>query len=104
MKLYVGGLCQGQNELARAENPEAELFTDFENAFRDVEDAPAFARAFCDAHPDAVIAANEIGSGIVPINPAERAWREAAGRGLCVIAQRADQVIRAVCGIGVRIK
>ena len=45
MKLYVGGLCQGQNELARAENPEAELFTDFENAFRDVEDAPAFARA-----------------------------------------------------------
>ena len=34
----------------------------------------------------------------------DRAFREAVGRALCVIAQESDQVIRCVCGIGVRIK
>ena len=51
-----------------------------------------------------MIVANEVGAGIVPIDPKERAFREAVGRALCVIAQASDAVVRVTCGIGVRIK
>ena len=104
MKLYIGGLYQGQDELARSENPQNKIYTNFEENLRGVDDPRAFALAVCQAHPDAVVTANEIGGGIVPMDAGERAWREAAGRGLCVLAQHAGQVTRVVCGIGVRIK
>ena len=42
--------------------------------------------------------------GVVPLAAEDRAFREAVGRALCVIAQRAESVTRCVCGIGVRIK
>ena len=51
-----------------------------------------------------VVTADEVGCGIVPTDAFERAYREAAGRVNCLLAERADQVIRMVCGIGVRIK
>ena len=50
------------------------------------------------------VIANEVGAGVVPMEAAERAFREAVGRVLCVIAQEAQQVTRCVCGIGVRVK
>jgi len=109
MKLYVGGVCQGQSELAVQENPDAECFLDFHETIRkavlqDGQEPRAFARRFCEEHPDAVVAANEVGAGVVPLAAEDRAFREAVGRALCVIAQEAQQVIRCVCGIGVRIK
>ena len=108
MKLYIGGAYQGQLELARAENPDALILADFhmavQEALRRGEEARAFARSVVAAHPDAVIVANEVGAGVVPIEAQERAFREAVGRALCVIAQAAQQVTRVVCGIGVRIK
>ena len=108
MKLYIGGAFQGQEELARLENPGAVILTDFhESAGRTAaagEDPRDFAGRICREHPDVAIVANETGAGIVPMDAAQRAFREAAGRALCVIAQNADTVIRVVCGIGVRIK
>lgn len=108
MKLYIGGAYQGQNEIARSENPGAACFLDFHETIREAvtggEDPLAFAAKFCAEHPDAVIAANEVGAGVVPMCAADRAFREAVGRALCVIAQEAEQVTRCVCGIGVRIK
>lgn len=104
MKLYIGGYCQGQAELAEKENPGCELFYDFHETVRGKENPRDFAQQFCVEHPDAVIIADEVGSGIVPINAADRAFREAVGRALCVIAQNAESVTRVVCGIGVRIK
>ena len=109
MKLYVGGMCQGQAELAQQENPGAELFLDFHETIRravlqDGQEPRAFAQQFCQAHPDAVVAANEVGAGVVPMAAQDRAFREAVGRALCVIAQHAQSVTRCVCGIGVRIK
>ena len=108
MKLYIGGAYQGQNELAAFENPDAEIITDFHETVRrllkDGVNAADYAREICAEKPDAVICANEIGSGIVPVDPEERRWREAAGRALCVIAQNAGEVVRVVCGIGCRIK
>ena len=108
MKLYIGGAYQGQLELARAENPDALILSDFhetvQKAMRRGEDARAFAQSVVAAHPDAVIVANEVGAGVVPIKAQELAFREAVGRALCVVAQEARQVTRVVCGIGVRIK
>ena len=109
MKLYVGGAYQGQNELACQENPGKEFYPDFHETIRsaviaDGQEPLAFAEQFCRDHPDAVVSANEVGSGIVPMAAEDRAFRAAAGRGLCVIARNAAQVTRCVCGIGVRIK
>ncbi len=108
MKLYIGGAFQGQEELARRENPGAEMITDFHALMREQTqkgaDARAFAQALCETHPDAVVVSDEIGSGIVPVDAFERAWRENTGRGLCVIASRAEQVTRVICGVGMRIK
>lgn len=108
MKLYIGGAWQGQEALAREENPGAPLLIDFHEAVREAarrgEDPQAFARDICARQPEAVVVANEVGAGVVPVAAEERAFREAVGRALCVIAQEAEQVTRVVCGIGVRIK
>ena len=47
---------------------------------------------------DAVTAA-EVGGGVVPLDPEERAARERAGRLACLLAQRAETVVRVFCGI-----
>ena len=108
MKLYIGGAWQGQDELARQENPGARVLADFHETIRAAvdagEDPRSFARRICLEQPDAVIVANEVGAGVVPVSAADRAFREAVGRALCIIAQEARQVTRVVCGIGVRIK
>ena len=46
-----------------------------------------------------IVIATEIGGGLVPIDPAERAARERAGRLACLLAERADTVIRVCCGL-----
>lgn len=51
-----------------------------------------------------VVICNEVGCGVVPMAPDERAWRETVGRACCALAQVADKVIRVQCGIGVVIK
>jgi adenosylcobinamide kinase/adenosylcobinamide-phosphate guanylyltransferase len=108
IKLYIGGAWQGQLELARRENPHSEILPDFHEYVREAlarGESPAdFARRVCEDHPDAVVVADEVGSGVVPVDAADRAYREAVGRALCAVAQAAQEVTRVVCGIGVRIK
>lgn len=47
---------------------------------------------------DAVIA-TEVGGGVVPPDRDEREARERAGRLSCLLAERADAVVRVFCGI-----
>lgn len=54
--------------------------------------------------PDTILISDEIGNGIVPMDPGERAYREQSGRVLIELADRADEVVRVICGIGQRIK
>lgn len=51
-----------------------------------------------------IVVCDEIGCGIIPLDKADREYREALGRFLCLLAQRADTVIRVSCGIGSVIK
>ena len=46
-----------------------------------------------------VVTATEVGGGVVPIDPAQRAARETAGRLACLLAARADCVVRMFCGL-----
>ena len=46
-----------------------------------------------------IVIASEVGGGVVPVDPEERAVREAAGRLACLLARRADTVVRVVCGL-----
>ena len=46
-----------------------------------------------------IVIASEVGGGVVPVDPEERAAREAAGRLSCLLAQRADTVVRVICGL-----
>ena len=59
-------------------------------------DLPALAEAL--SQKDIVIA-TELGGGLVPIDRAEREKREAAGRLACLLAARADTVVRVCCGL-----
>ncbi len=46
-----------------------------------------------------ILIATEVGGGVVPMDPKERADREAAGRLACLLAARADCVVQMFCGI-----
>ncbi len=46
-----------------------------------------------------IVIATELGGGLVPVDRAEREKREAAGRLACLLAERADTVIRVCCGL-----
>ena len=48
---------------------------------------------------DSILISREIGSGIVPMDPAERAWRERHGALVQRIAAQADRVVRIFCGL-----
>lgn len=51
-----------------------------------------------------IIIITEIGCGIIPLEKSEREWREMTGRCGCLIAERAEEVVRVCCGIAEVIK
>ena len=46
-----------------------------------------------------IVIATELGGGLIPLDRLEREKREAAGRLACLLAERADTVIRVCCGL-----
>ena len=57
-------------------------------------DAQDYARRLLAENPGAVVCTDEIGGGIVPLDPFERRWREETGRALGILA--ADETTRLV--------
>lgn len=51
-----------------------------------------------------VVIATEVGGGVIPVDAEERMAREAAGRLSCLLAQRAERVIRVFCGLPMELK
>ena len=72
-----------------------------QRAVWDVHDLAALAQQLA---RNEVVIATEVGGGVVPVDKNERAAREAAGRLGCLLAQRADGVVRVFCGIPVYLK
>lgn len=55
-------------------------------------------------HDKVCFICDEIGNGIVPIEKAERDYREVTGRILTELAEQAETVVRILCGLGQCIK
>lgn len=60
--------------------------------------------SFLENGGDCILISDEIGNGIVPIEPLEREYRERVGRILIQLAACAEEVERVICGIGLKIK
>ena len=71
--------------------------------FAGIDAEQEFAR-FLEQFPEWIIISDEVGNGIVPMEKAEREYRECLGRILIEAAKRADRVERVMCGLGQRIK
>lgn len=56
------------------------------------------------ANPNRILVTDEIGYGIVPIDPFEREYREETGRICCLLAEKSEEVWRVCCGLGTRLK
>ncbi len=63
-----------------------------------------FAKKIYARNPEMIVITNEIGSGIIPLEKADRIWREETGRACCAIAGHSETVIRMCCGIPTVIK
>lgn len=59
---------------------------------------------FLEQYPNCIIISDEVGNGIVPVDVFERAYRERTGRLLVELAEKAEEVVRVLCGIGQKIK
>ena len=53
---------------------------------------------------DSMLICRDISSGIVPLEPEDRKWREETGKLLQYLAEEAKHVYRVFCGLGVQIK
>jgi adenosyl cobinamide kinase/adenosyl cobinamide phosphate guanylyltransferase len=55
-------------------------------------------------NPDIIVVCNELGCGVVPIDPFERLWRDCVGRVCCMLALNAQRVERVLCGLPLVLK
>lgn len=55
-------------------------------------------------NPEILILCDEVGCGLVPVDPEDRRYRELVGRMCVLLAKEAQEVHRVICGIGGRIK
>ena len=108
MTIYIGGAGHGQAAVCEKETgrvpvpctPDEALtapaIADLHLTLRAVldagGDAQSYARRLLAENPDAVLTCDEIGSGIVPLDPVERRWREETGRALGILC--ADPGVR----------
>lgn len=74
------------------------------NRMKEGRDCQDLAEKLLMENPDIVIVANELGYGIVPMDPFDRSWRETVGRVCTRLAKGADRVERVVCGLGMVLK
>ncbi|HXK78044.1 MAG TPA: bifunctional adenosylcobinamide kinase/adenosylcobinamide-phosphate guanylyltransferase [Oscillospiraceae bacterium] len=116
MKLIIGGV--GSGKLGYAANlagiRQEEVALDFDGArsakvffglhrcVREAmeagDDPDVLVADLVDANPEIIVVSDEIGCGIVPLDPFERRWREKVGRICCRLAEQADTVVRMDCG------
>ena len=108
MVLILGGFGAGKKSLARtlgytdaqmSSDPyaDAPVTTDLETA---VKNDPVNAAALLPVLlKKELVLCREVGSGVIPLDAHERAWREATGRLCCALAKEATAVVRVVCSV-----
>ena len=117
MKLVIGGAFQGKLDFAKkmtgketgwadgAAVSKEELVRRWLLLEEETGTAPeAELEELLQKNPEICIVTNELGYGVVPIEPFDRKWREKTGRICTELAAKADSVTRVVCGIGILLK
>ena len=110
MNLVIGGSYQGKTEYAINTFPNARFFNQAHLFIKKrLSEGRSQAEILAEilettSDGDWVIIADEIGNGVVPMDEADRTYREVAGRILIELAKEADEVHRVILGIGQRIK
>lgn len=102
MIFITGPLYSGKRDYARTLCGEDEMIFDVQELAAQETDLTTLADKLAGQYK--VVVATEVGGGVVPIDPAERAARETAGRLSCLLAERADTVVRVFCGIPMALK
>ena len=102
MILIIGPMFSGKTDYALTLAARDEILFDAETLAADCGDLTALADSIFARYR--VVTASEIGGGIVPIDPDQRKYREAAWRLCRLLAERSDTVIRVFCGIPTTIK
>ncbi|MCD8050241.1 MAG: bifunctional adenosylcobinamide kinase/adenosylcobinamide-phosphate guanylyltransferase [Clostridiales bacterium] len=68
------------------------------------EDPQRLTKELLQANPGIIILCDEVGCGVIPVQPEERAWRETVGHLCCDLAEQAESVERVFCGLPMRLK
>ena len=103
MIFVTGQLFAGKKEYVchalgwSEEDLSAQAVWDVQDLAAQAPNLEALADELSAAYP--VVIATEVGGGVVPMDPAQRFSREAAGRLACLLAERAEAVIRVCCGL-----
>jgi len=108
MKLIIGGAYQGKRQYALEHYGDKELVIDFhlkvlEWLKIDIDPVLHVEKNLPD-YQDKVIVCDDISCGVVPVDPLLRKWREAMGHTLTLLAKESDEVVRVLCGIGMKLK
>ena len=101
-RTYVQGLGYSTDEMADGVIDDRPVLLNLQDALLEDDREPDEVAAALAGK--SVVSCCEVGNGIVPLDPAERAWRERVGRTCNLLAERADSVVRMVCGIPVTLK
>ena len=119
MEMIIGGAFQGKSTYAKEHHPDicwkngadlekeelmnAEGVLDFQEYIKKElkadKDLTRLAEELWEKNPDIILVSQEVGYGVVPMDAFDRKYRELTGRVCTCIAERADTVIRVVCGI-----
>ena len=109
MILVVGGYNQGKMNYVNQRGLEGYTILDkyherIRKQLEDKLDPIKEVETLINENDKLVIICDEVGYGLVPMDSFERAYRETVGRVCCLVAEKADEVIRVVAGIGMKIK
>ncbi len=105
MILIIGGKYQGKHDFAAEHFPDKSV-TEFNNVLK----ADGGIQSYIEKSRDdetllaAVVIADENSSGIVPDELSQIHYREEYNRSLTLLAEKADEIYRVFCGIGMKIK
>lgn len=102
--LIIGGAHQGKAALARALYPALPLVENLHVRVREELAAGRDPLALLDSLRGHAVTCDEVGCGVIPIDRADEAYREAVGRLCCALAAGADAVVRVTAGIPQYIK
>lgn len=126
MKMIIGGAYQGKLAYAKEKYPDIAWIDGESCEFQEIyhcegidhfhryiervlrqestEYLMDIAEQLIQKNPEVILITDEIGYGIVPIDPFERMYRETTGRVCTRLAAFSTEVYRVLCGIGMKIK